>query len=67
MILRIEKEWGQQPRWFSTLDKSTQISLITEYRIAREKPKKTRTESNRATMLKAINKYQKQDRINHGN
>lgn len=39
MILAIEREWGQYPGWFDTLDRETRIRLLADWRV-RSKPKK---------------------------
>lgn len=39
MILDIEKNWGQCPGWFISLERETQIDLIAHYRLSKRDPK----------------------------
>lgn len=62
MILSIEREWNKYPGWLSSLDKSTQISLIADYRVRYTKPKKSDS-SKQDSMRAAISRYQSRDKV----
>lgn len=62
MILSIEREWSKHPGWLASLDKSTQISLIADYRIRYTKPKK-KGGNKYDDMRAAISRYQSRDKV----
>lgn len=61
MILSIEREWNKYPGWLSELDKSTQISLIADYRVRYTKP--TKSVNKQDDMRAAISRYQSRDKV----
>lgn len=62
MVLAIEREWNRDPGWLASLDKSTQISLIADYRVRYTKPK-NKGNSKQDDMRAAISRYQSRDKV----
>ena len=38
LALRLARHWNQGPTWFYTLDRSTQVQVLAEYRLTHESP-----------------------------
>ncbi len=57
LALRMARHWNQQPTWFHTLDRNTQVQVLAEYRLTHETPeaRKERQEAmKRARMEKML-------------
>lgn len=67
MILKIERSWGRDPGWFSTLEREQQIQLLALYRVENTPREKLEDKPDkRAIMMQRINEYKKQDRPQAG-
>jgi hypothetical protein len=40
MVIRIAMRWNQEPNWFYTLEPSTKVKVLAEYRLYCETPEK---------------------------
>jgi len=56
MVMRIAMRWNQGPNWFHTLDPSTKVKVLAEYRLHCESPeeKKARQEAIKRAKMEAM-------------
>jgi len=54
--MRIAQRWNQAPDWFYTLEPSTKLNVLAEYRLHCESPeqKKTRQEAIKMAKMEAM-------------
>ena len=60
MCLRIDRLWRQEPGWFLTLERSTQVQLLAEHRLLTETPeqsKKNAQRANRAELDRRLERF----------
>ena len=56
MVMRIAMRWNQEPNWFYTLDPSTKVKVVAEYRLHCESPedKHARQEAIKRARMEAM-------------